>query len=249
MLLAPADRDRPGAYVVNRYGFTDSLAHAQLGYRGPSIGWGIVPDQYSLAVAEQRVLRDPARPVFLDFHMVSSHAPWQDVPVLTDAPLRAGHGDAVREEELDGTGQVLARLSRYDRAAERRFIDITQFDAAMREGYRATIAYDLTLITRYLGGRTRDALVVVLGDHQPPVIARSDTSFDAPIHVLARDASRLAPLREAGFREGLSLPPSAPAALSHAGLFSLLVHTLATRGCNDCTPPPLLLHGHAPPQP
>ncbi|MET0341939.1 MAG: hypothetical protein ABW252_13115 [Polyangiales bacterium] len=243
VLLVPADRDRPGARVVNRYGFSRVIAHAQLDYRGPSVGWGIVPDQFSLAVAEARVLSGGARPVFLDFHMVSSHAPWEDVPALVDDPLALGTGEvAPARSELPGTGQVLARLARYDRANERRFVDITDFDARLRGGYEATIDYDLRLIARYLQSRPRDALVVVVGDHQPPVLARGDESFDAPVHVLARDATRLSPLVDAGFAPGLTLAGDAPPRLAHAGLFSLIAHALAARG-HAGPAPTLLLFG------
>jgi hypothetical protein len=231
VLLAPADRDRPGAYVVNRYGFSTLLTYAQLAYRGPSYGWGIVPDQYSLALAAQRVLPPRAerdRPVFLDFHMVSSHAPWDEVPPLVDDPL------TVRPSALPppvyGTpeGTVLRRLSRYDRT-ERRFPWMEQLDGAMRRGYQTSIDYDLRVLARYLAERADDALVIILGDHQPPVIATADQSFDAPVHVLSRAPQRLQTVLARGFVPGLTLPGDAPPTMSHADVFPLVVETLRSR--------------------
>jgi hypothetical protein len=252
VLLAPADRDRAGAHVVNRYGFQRLLTYSQLGYRGPRIGWGIVPDQHSLAVAEQRALRARSRPVFLDFHMVSSHAPWSEVPVLSEVDARGSareqnqaapvSDESTPLEEPDGAGTVILRLSRYDRG-ERRFAYMKRLDAELRAGYQASIAYDLRLIAQYLARRSEDALVVVLGDHQPPVIAPADASFDSPIHVLSRSPRRLAELQRQGFTPGLALPASAPAKLTHAGLFSLLVRSLLASSCTGCPLPAFLPQG------
>jgi len=229
VLLAPSDRNRPGAYVVNRYGFDTLLTYEELGYRGPSIGWGLVPDQYSLAIAAQRVLpprAERAAPVFLDFHMVSSHAPWREVPRLTDDPTT--HASRTEPVERGGTpeGTVLTRLGRYDRGAERRFAWMEQFDGPMRRGYQATIDYDLRVITRYLSQRGDDALVIVLGDHQPPVIARADQSFDAPVHVLSRDPRRLQSVLGRGFLAGLTIVPNAQPVMTHADVFPLVVDAL-----------------------
>lgn len=110
-------------------------------------------------------------------------------------------------------------------------------DARMRRGYHETVAYDLSLIVQYLARRRDDALVIVIGDHQPPVIARDDRSFDTPVHVLSRDPRRLAPLERAGFVRGLTIAPDAPPALAHAGLFSLVVHTLTADACPRCAQP------------
>jgi hypothetical protein len=244
VLLAPADRDRPGVHVVNRYGFSQVLSYNRLGYRGPKVGWGIVPDQYSLAVAEQRVLRSRTRPVVLDFHMVTSHAPWAQVPELEAQPIAPGNdGPSTPVDERTATNAVLSRLANYQRDADARYSYMDRFDAQLRRGYQATITYDLRVITQYLARRKDDALVVVFGDHQPPVIDRADPSFDAPVHLLSRDPERLAePLRQ-GFVPGLALAASAPPALSHAGLFSLLVRTLLARACRDCPLPAALPQG------
>lgn len=244
VLLAPSDRNRPGAYVVNRYQFEKLLTFEQMNYRGPHVGWGIVPDQYSLAVAEREVLGPAARPVFLDFHMVTSHAPWSDVPVLSQDPEAvAGAGGTAPLRERDGVNVVISRLERYERDPTRRYAYMDRFDAKMREGYRATVEYDLRVIAQYLARRSRDALVVVLGDHQPPVIAPADASFDAPVHILARSPERLREVLRQGFVPGLAIPPAAPARMAHAGLFSLLVRSLIAAPCPDCALPPFLREG------
>jgi hypothetical protein len=224
VLLLPADRDRPGARVVNRWGFDEVIAHAQLGYRGAPIGWGIVPDQFSLQFAERTVLQRPA-PLFFDFHMVSSHAPWQDVPEL-DASVGEVAPDQ-RIPNLGGTdvGKVLTNLTRYERT-DGRDLWMGSLDASLRRGYQATVSYDLRLIARYLARRERDALVIVMGDHQPPVLSRADMSFDVPVHILSRSPERLQKLR--AFESGLWIDPATPAAMHQAELWPAVVDTLAT---------------------
>jgi hypothetical protein len=221
-LLLPADRDRPGARVVNRWGFDEVIAHAQLDYRGRPIGWGIVPDQFSLAYAERNLL-SRAGPLFFDFHMVSSHAPWAEVPVL-DAQV----DEVAAEHRLPAaTGtpfeKVLAGLGYYLRA-DARDPWMGALDSALRRGYQATVSYDLRLIARYLARRERDALVIVMGDHQPPVLSRADLSFEVPVHVLSKDARRLAKLP--GFTAGLWLDPAVPPSLHQAELWPALVDAL-----------------------
>ncbi|HEX5657090.1 MAG TPA: sulfatase-like hydrolase/transferase, partial [Polyangiales bacterium] len=208
--------------VVNRWGFDEVIAHAQLDYRGAPIGWGIVPDQFSLEFA-QRALLQREGPLFFDFHMVSSHAPWKDVPQL-DAQVREVAAEQ-RLPQFSGTnaGKALANLERYERT-DGRDLWMGALDASLRRGYQATVSYDLRLIARYLAERERDALVIVMGDHQPPVLSRDDQSFDVPVHVLSRSAARLATLR--GFTPGLWLEPAAPAALHQADLWPALVDVL-----------------------
>jgi phosphoglycerol transferase MdoB-like AlkP superfamily enzyme len=231
-LLAPADRNRPGAYVVNRYGFSELLTLEGLGYRGRPMGWGIVPDQYSLAIAEKRILA-PAQtrkqPVFLDFHMVTSHAPWAVVPPLYDDPSHVSPSNVVHEEHGTAAQTVLGRLARYDREPERRFADYEHFDRTLRDGYQATVHYDLMVIAAYLARRLDDAVVILIGDHQPPVLSRSDQSFDSPVHVLTREPKRLQTALSRGFVPGLWVDSKAAPAMSHAELFPLVVETLAAR--------------------
>jgi hypothetical protein len=121
---------------------------------------------------------------------------------------------------------VLRRLARYDREPERRFTDYQHFDRSLRDGYLATVHYDLKVIAAYLARRSDDAIVILIGDHQPPVLSRSDRSFDSPVHVLSREPQRLRTTLSHGFVPGLLLERTAAPAMSHAELFPLLVETL-----------------------
>jgi hypothetical protein len=166
------------------------------------------------------------------------------VPELVADPerllARSARADRAEQPSID---TIETAFHRYARNSGR-FAYMRHFDDTMRAGYQATVEYDLRLIVQHLARRERDAFVIVLGDHQPPVIAREDKSFDAPVHVLSRDPGRLAPLLAHGFVAGLKLAPEAPPALEQAGLFSLWVHTLMAKNCDGCALPRVLPHGN-----
>jgi hypothetical protein len=224
LLLAPADRTRPGVEEANYYGYERYVRFNELGYHGPQIGWGIVPDQYSLGFTEEHVLRNAARPLFFDYHMVSSHAPWEDIPQLV--PEWRSLNDLRGEPIVDPVGNsTLMRMQRYVHK-RRRFASQGLFTNDIGRSYQATISYDLDLLEGYLAKLDRDALVIVMGDHQPPFIATETRNFDTPVHVFARDPELLRELSDHGFKPGLWLSAEAPTAVEHEGLFSLLARTL-----------------------
>jgi hypothetical protein len=224
VLLAPADRPRPGVEAVDYYGYDHSVGFAELRYRGTPFGWGIVPDQYSLGFLAKHVLPRVPQPRFVDFHMVSSHAPWRELPPLVDdfETLNQAHGATFVER---AETRVQRRLGRYLHGERHTYMGTLSDDVALR--YRHAILYDLSVLERHLATLKDDALVILLGDHQPPFISTETASFDTPVHVLARDPELLRELSAQGFVPGLRLQPGQPAALRHEGLFSLLARSLA----------------------
>ena len=232
VLLAPSDRNRPGVRLENKYDYERLLVKEDMNYRGPPMGWGLVPDQFSLDVARKKVLeRKPgARPLFLNFHMVTSHAPWAAVPPLVDDPALLENLTStfpVVNNDVEGNAAVMRRLRRYQHDEDGVHPYMNKFTAPMRRGYQSTISYDLQVISRYLQGRADDALVIVLGDHQPPVITNANASFDTPVHIFSRNKARLDEFMRQGFSEGLRIPDSKPAQVAHSGLFSLFVRAMA----------------------
>jgi hypothetical protein len=242
VLLAPADRHRRGAHPVNRYQFSQLISFDDFDYRGRHVGWGMVPDQFSMAFVDAHVLQKARQPLFLDFHMVSSHAPWAELPVFVERPERLLGAESAEAQPKLGRGSLVTPFRRYERGSDR-FAYEGPLNAEMGERYRACVEYSLRTIVQYLRGRSRDALVVALGDHQPPVIARENRSYDTPVHVFARDPARLAPLLAHGFRPGLGIPAESAPAMLHAGLFSTLVRSLLAPGCGGCALPPFLPQG------
>ncbi|HEX3594094.1 MAG TPA: hypothetical protein VHU80_03300 [Polyangiaceae bacterium] len=250
--LEPSDRVRPGVEEVNYYHLARQIHFDDLHYTGRAIGWGLVPDQYSLGFAEDNVLAgEGERPRFFMFHMVSSHVPWSTVPSLVDdwhalnddggAPIGNAHGEHPTLYQL-GDG-LYTRLHRYGREGMRRLAEYRDLSLGYRERYVDDVAYDLSVIERHLLREHGDELVVVMGDHQPPAVAPPYENFDVPVHVFARDPALLAEFVERGFRPGLLLDSTTKPVVDHAGIFSLLVRALMRVQPGRPVPPPYLRHG------
>lgn len=226
--LGPADRERRGLKMTNHYGYDRQVGFYDLKYRGPKMGWGLVPDQYSAAFTREHVLAHAPRPQFFNLHMVTSHAPWEDVPEMA-ADWRTLQ-DRPGPPPEPARGSPYNMLKRFVRST-RNFANM-QLSGELGTRYTDAILYELDVIEEHLAALPADALVIVLGDHQPPLIAAQVKSFDAPLHAFARDPKLLEELRRHGFRAGLRLDPQDRTAISHEGLYSLLVRGLA-RCCSQ----------------
>jgi hypothetical protein len=229
LLLAPSDRVRRGVEEANYYNYQRQVRFNDLDYHGPKMGWGLVPDQYSLYHTDEHVLRSTPRPLFFNFHMVSSHTPWTPVPELVEdwRTLSDSDGETLVEDEK---GMLEMRMRRYA-YRDPRFMR-GDLRANVARAYTATVLYDLELLERYLKTLSGDALVIVMGDHQPPFVAPETKNFESVIHMFARDPALLSEFKAHGFKDGLMLTPEDPAAVRHEGMFSLIVRALA-RCCSD----------------
>jgi hypothetical protein len=226
LMLAPADRVRRGIEKVNYYHYDQSIGFDDLDYHGPRFGWGLVPDQYSLSYVTQHTLSAAPRPMYFEFHMVSSHAPWEQVPwLVSDWTTLSTHGEPPPSQSL--MNATWLRLQRYVHT-QRRFAYMGELQNGVALRYARAEFYELGVLERYLPKLEGDALVIVLGDHQPPFLAAETRSFSTPIHVLARDPALLAQFQQHGFKDGLWVEPTPrdPGAVRHEGLFSLIVRAL-----------------------
>jgi hypothetical protein len=176
-----------------RLGYQATWEAKDMGYEGPQFYWGIVPDQFALDFfARTELERTPRPPVFASIALISSHAPWLPVP------------DVVEWNEL-GDGSVYERWTRD--APEARVVWRNPND--VRTQFALSIAHSLDVVAKFLADRVADdALVIVLGDHQPaPIITGPDASRAVPVHVFSRDETVLEPFADIGFIAGIMPPP------------------------------------------
>lgn len=247
VLLAPKDRARPGLPLENRYDYDTTIFALDLEYGGPSIGWGIIPDQYSLGFAHEKVFGRSSEPLFTNFHMVSSHAPWSVVPRVVDDwhILGVPEGDEIPPEAQRDPGrgefkELSDRLRHFKRFQAPRYAYMGEVDGLKLTSFAEAVDYDLEVLVRYLEGLDGDKLVIIMGDHQPPLVSEADDTYDVPVHVLARDPALLAEFIEAGFTEGMDINSGRYTTLMHESLFSMLVRALV-RCCGEPgTEPPRL---------
>jgi hypothetical protein len=189
------------------HGFERKYYAPDLGYRGPAFGWATMPDQYVLEAVHRREVAAADRPLFVEYALVSSHAPWTVLPPVVDDWSRLQDGRLYRELP------VRRFKVRWDRLGEG------------GPAYLETLAYDFAVLGRYLARLApREALVIVMGDHQA---AGSVTDYDpspaVPVHVISRNRALLALFDGPAYASGLLPPPGqAP-----AGMETLLPELLA----------------------
>jgi len=156
------------------FGYDRVLAAADLGYAGLPFNWVTMPDQFTLAALERKLL-DPAprRAVFAEVALISSHAPWTPIPPLLP-------WDAL------GDGRV---FDPYAAAGDPP--DVVWRDPdRVRAQYLMSLDYVLRTLGEFaLRRAARPTLVVVLGDHQPAAFVSGDeTGRDVPLHVIGPPA-------------------------------------------------------------
>jgi hypothetical protein len=156
-------------------------------YRGPGFRWAPMPDQYTIDFIHRKVVQPAQRPLLVEYALVSSHAPWSDLPPVVPDWSRLGDGSLYR------TLPVLHHPIGWTNLAQG------------GEAYLQSIRYDLEVLVRYATDFVPPgALAIVLGDHQPVAEVTGWSPSDAvPIHVISRNRAFLDAFRARGYVEGM----------------------------------------------
>lgn len=152
------------------YGFDQLHSADDLDYEGPPLGWGDVPDQYTLSWFWQEVLSEGDAPVMAQIDLVTSHNPWPQPPPV------------VPWEDV-GDGSVYSCMPGC--AADG--------PDDVRSRYAASIGYSLESVISFVVEHPDDDLVVLLvGDHQPwRYVTGEGASHDVPVTLIAGDPAVL----------------------------------------------------------
>jgi len=192
------------------WGFDRDVYAAGLDYHGPPFGWFEIPDQFTLERAGTiRAATGPAPPVFTQIVLVSSHLPFSPVP-----PYLGDWSDAGTFADLPpAAGDGINSQPDWSRLAP---------------AYVKSLKYDFTVLRNWLAHRLHgDALVILVGDHQPPaIVGGGPQPWTVPIHVLSRDPDLVAPFLAAGYVAGM-VPTQMP---PHPGMETFLAGFLAAFG-------------------
>ncbi len=156
-------------------------------YAGPKYAWATMPDEYVLDFMGRHEVSGAQRPLFLQYVLVSSHAPWSDQPPLVEDWSKVQNGAIYNQLETTHFPIVWPNF------------------ANASEAYITSIKYDFEVLKRYLADEVKDdSLVIILGDHQPVADVNDHTpSHGVPIHVLSRNASLLQPFIARGYSAGM----------------------------------------------
>jgi hypothetical protein len=184
------DRWPEGAF----YGFDRIYDTQQLAYTGPSFGWWPIPDQFALAQLEHLELAKQERaPVFAFLATTSTHAPFTPTP-----PYQSSWPRMLTSQPYDDEEYQKAWAEPPD-----------WFN--LGPSYIRSMDYALASMGGFLGRpRTRDVVLVLVGDHQPPaLVSGQGAPWDVPVHVVSNRRVFLDALIARGFSRGMhpSRPP------------------------------------------
>lgn len=169
------------------YGYDEIYNAERMAYAGEDFGWVTMPDQYTLSAFENNIRQPSERPLMAEFGLISSHAPWTPLPFKADW-------------ETVGDGAVFDGSQRSGEAAS----TVWQDRDKIRAQYAKSLDYSLDIISEYLARHADDALVIIVGDHQPAsVIAGWAATSDVPVHIIANSKALLDRLPEDQFIEGM----------------------------------------------
>lgn len=170
------------------YRFDNFLDARDLKYKGPKLGFWSMPDQYTLAKFNQIhpiTSQSPKRLLF--FPSITSHMPFHPVPpyqtdwskILIDLPFSDEQMAMVNQQKEDWFN--------------------------MRPGYVGMQNYNYQWLAGYLTQpRVRDAIFIVLGDHQPAAnVTGEGVTWDVPIHIISNNTELLNRFIKRGFKFGL----------------------------------------------
>jgi hypothetical protein len=244
LLVRPKDMARPGVELVNHFGFDSTVFFLDLEYEGNAYGWSGIPDQFTLGRLSSHFI--PALgegPRFVFFHMATSHLPWDELPPVVEDWRELGQMGAAKkknEKKKNAKKEIKFQLKRFQRKKKNR-VNRLRPKSQNLEKYAAAIAYDLDVLTRHIMAlpADREAIVILMGDHQPPMIGRSK-DFKVPMHVLATDPALLKEFKKRGFSKGMMVNTRIRG-VRHEAIFSVLSRALTK--ADGQTPPVFLPHG------
>jgi len=166
------------------YGFDTTLDSKNLGYEGEPFDWVTMPDQYTLYALQQ--LRERTdKPLMAEVALISSHVPW--TPIAKIVPWDAIDNGRV----FDGSQRDEPPIVWKDRAG-------------VQALYNRSLDYSLQVVTEYAARYADDALIIIIGDHQPAsIIDGWGKTADVPVHIISNDEALLSRLPEASFSSGM----------------------------------------------
>lgn len=156
------------------------------------------PDQFALNFGYDHTQSTTDGPFSLFYCTMNSHIPWQSPTTL------AQDWRKLNDPDITIPSTSLSRGSAQSR-------------------YQDSINYQLAFVLDFaLQHKNDDMVLVIFGDHQPPLITTPEQGTDTPIHVITQNAALHQQLVGHGFSSGLSLTEHR-SNIKHEGFLSLFL--------------------------
>jgi hypothetical protein len=219
--LQPLNRPRPGYTLTSYekfYQYKTYINFEDLDFDGPAFGFRNIPDQYSLNYAYETYLKPATSPIFLFFLTVSSHSPWIDLPPYLEDWRTLKDQSRLR---------LSRKYARTENKLEESFLSHFSGGIGLIE-YAEHMIYELHMIQDFiLEVAPENSIIIVIGDHQPPITTDTNPNFDTPLHIISQNENLIQSLEKFNFIRGLNLTQTSGIGIKHEGFYSLLIRSLA----------------------
>jgi hypothetical protein len=186
--------------TLSLLGAKNVIRFDDLNYTGEKFNFGpSAPDQYMLQ--KSRVLlkgKNPNQPISFFVETINSHANFESPTLL---------------------------ISNWEdcKTANREMFKPTQdLDKKIKENYFSAIEYQLKTLEDFILTEKEEAIFVLFGDHQPPLISTKNNSFKTPIHIISKNKLFIEKWYSQGFDSSLEIK-SLENNLKHEDLKSLFL--------------------------
>lgn len=184
--------DRPYEPLGAFYGYARQLTQVELAYDGFRYHFGRMPDQYAMHHLLRHVIAPATGPIFSCFVSVTSHLPCTHIPpYIADWNIDATTFRRVPETSFDTS-----------------WLNVHSSPEAV-PAFEAALAYSMRCVVGFASRLERPSLVLVLGDHQPPIkrqLVPDDDSGDVVLHVVTNRPALLESLSSLELVPGLDVP-------------------------------------------
>ena len=172
-----------------------------LNYTGRLYGFGpSPPDQYSINFAGRYMDRDSPGPRALFFITQTTHNPFYSPDSLAH-DWQSLNGQA---DDIAFHASVLLKKPRI-------------------KDYAKAVHYDLSALVQFMTSvPDSNAIFILIGDHQPPVITSAKDGFETPVHFISRNKDFIRTFMQFGFREGMKADEKA-VPIRHEGIYSMFM--------------------------
>lgn len=196
----------------NFFGVDRWVRLENMGYQGPLYGWGpSAPDQFTFGYIGD-FIQTQRQPTFLVFLTQNTHYPYTPLPPrVADWRVFAA---------MDAAGSLLNEKT-----------ENVHVFRDTRQHYLDAVAYTFQSLGEFITSiEDPEAVIVLLGDHQPPAVSYKGDGYATMIHILSQDGAFLEGFHADGFTPGMVLEAptgtEAEARMAHAGFYSLFVRNL-----------------------
>lgn len=205
--------------IKDLFSVRDIIKFEDLEYKGKLVGaLGLQPpDQFSLHKGfEILQSKRTEKPYALFFETLNSHAKWQS-PIQVEKDWRT-----------------------YDNPDYA--YDMTNMNY---DSYFPAMNYQMSFLIDFVTKKMDDnTIILLMGDHQPPLITGPNSGNETPVHILSKNQSFIKQFKEYGFEDGLWVNERKENNMTHPGMYYAFLRSLIKEyGEKDAVLPTYMKNG------